>query len=165
MGACGNYCGSCGEDPNQIQTDKSIAAGAMGNHHLVSNHVKGGGMDHFGFDQGNQPANSYVLAQADGEVVDDEGRVAKGPIPLKNGAIYTGEWLNAQRDGHGNQVWPDKSKYEGFWRNDKANGQGKLVHADGDIYEGQWVNDKAHGKGTYSHANGAFYNGDWIDDK
>ena len=49
------------------------------------------------------------------------------------------------KDGYGQQVWPDGSKYEGEWREDYATGYGKLQHADGDIYEGQWFNDKAHG--------------------
>ena len=74
-------------------------------------------------------------AQAD-EQVDEFGRVNKGPFTLRNGATYTGQWLDGMRDGIGTQLWPDGSRYEGQWRNDKANGQGKLVHADGDIYEG-----------------------------
>ena len=28
-------------------------------------------------------------------------RIQKGPITLKNGATYTGDWLNNQRDGFG----------------------------------------------------------------
>jgi hypothetical protein len=28
------------------------------------------------------------------EEVDDEGRVTKGPVTLKNGATYQGQWLN-----------------------------------------------------------------------
>lgn len=75
------------------------------------------------------------LAQG-GEQADENGRVLKGPIHLKNQAVFTGQWLNNLRDGYGTQTWPDGSKYEGQWQNDKANGHGKLVHADGDIYEG-----------------------------
>lgn len=70
------------------------------------------------------------------EDVDEYGRVTKGPYTLKNGATYTGQWLDGMRDGYGTQLWPDGSRYEGMWSYDKANGQGKLVHADGDIYEG-----------------------------
>jgi hypothetical protein len=36
-------------------------------------------------------------------------------ITLENGAVYTGEWKNAMRDGKGVQIWPDESKYEGQW--------------------------------------------------
>lgn len=72
----------------------------------------------------------------DYEKVDQFGRVTKGPMTLKNGATYQGQWMSGLRDGYGVQLWPDGSRYEGNWRNDKANGQGKLVHADGDVYEG-----------------------------
>lgn len=62
-----------------------------------------------GMDDGNEP-------------VDEFGRVNKGPFTLRNGATYTGQWLDGQRDGMGTQLWPDGSRYEGQWRNDKANG-------------------------------------------
>jgi hypothetical protein len=40
------------------------------------------------------------------------------------------------KDGYGQQVWQDGSKYDGQWQRDQANGHGTLIHADGDIYEG-----------------------------
>ena len=58
----------------------------------------------------------------EGEQVDENGRVQKGPFTLRNGATYTGQWLDGMRDGIGQQLWPDGSRYEGQWRNDKANG-------------------------------------------
>jgi hypothetical protein len=33
------------------------------------------------------------------EQADKNGRISKGPFTLKNGAVYTGQWLNAMRDG------------------------------------------------------------------
>lgn len=89
--------------------------------------------------------NAAAVRNSAMEEVDDEGRVTKGPVTLKNGATYQGQWLNGQRDGYGVQLWPDGSRYEGLWMGDKANGNGKLVHADGDVYEGEWRNDKAEG--------------------
>jgi len=35
------------------------------------------------------------------EEVDEFGRVTKGPYTLKNGATYTGQWLDGMRDGYG----------------------------------------------------------------
>ena len=32
---------------------------------------------------------------------DDNNRVQRGPVTLKNGATYVGQWLNNQRDGYG----------------------------------------------------------------
>ena len=48
--------------------------------------------------------------------VDQDGRVTRPPYSLKNGATYTGQWLNEMRDGYGIQIWPDGSRYEGQWR-------------------------------------------------
>ena len=51
----------------------------------------------------------------EGEEVDENGRVIRGPCTLKNGAVYSGQWLNGIRDGYGSQMWPDGSRYEGCW--------------------------------------------------
>ena len=83
---------------------------------------------YIGGDQLNK--GSRVLGQGktdmrgttDREEVDEYGRVTKGPYTLKNGATYTGQWLEGMRDGYGTQLWPDGSRYEGMWQNDKANG-------------------------------------------
>ena len=65
--------------------------------------------------------NMDIRAEASDQV-DAYGRVTKGSITMKNGATYTGQWLNNMRDGYGTQLWPDGSRYEGQWANDKANG-------------------------------------------
>ena len=64
----------------------------------------------------NYENNDLVMPQEAGQ------REQREAVTLKNGAIYTGEWLNGMRDGFGSQKWPDGSRYEGFWINDKANG-------------------------------------------
>ena len=92
-------------------------------------------------------------------------KLNENPNPQANGSVYNGARVGGMKHGHGEQIWPDTSRYVGEWQNDQANGYGKLIHADGDIYEGQWLNDKAHGQGTYKHANGATYEGDWYEDK
>ncbi len=45
-----------------------------------------------------------------------------GPYTYENGIVYTGEWLDGMKDGYGEQIWPDGTRYEGEWRMDKANG-------------------------------------------
>ena len=35
------------------------------------------------------------------EQMDEFGRVTKGPYTLRNGATYTGQWLDGMRDGIG----------------------------------------------------------------
>jgi hypothetical protein len=56
------------------------------------------------------------------EMINNNQRQTYGPITLSNGAIYTGELLNGMKDGYGQQVWQDGSKYDGQWLMDKANG-------------------------------------------
>ena len=56
--------------------------------------------------------NMNIRAEASDQV-DAYGRVTKGSITMKNGATYTGQWLNNMRDGYGTQLWPDGSRYEG----------------------------------------------------
>ena len=165
---CTAYCAGCqddeqGEGRRVVVSEVSHAMkradqGETIREDYYIKQAKGGGMS---FQQEDTTPERENYAQND--PVDQ--RIKKGPFTLKNGAVYTGEWMNGMRDGYGSQVWPDSSKYEGDWRQDKANGRGKLIHADGDVYEGDWLNDKAHGYGTYSHANGALYEGDWFDDK
>ena len=44
-----------------------------------------------------QPArklNNAAVRNSAVEEVDEEGRVTKGPVTLKNGATYQGQWLN-----------------------------------------------------------------------
>lgn len=44
--------------------------------------------------------------------------------------------INGKRDGNGEQVWPNGTKYTGEWRNDQMNGQGRIEYANGNSYEG-----------------------------
>ena len=53
------------------------------------------------------------MRPGENEQVDEFGRVTKGPYTLRNGATYTGQWLDGMRDGIGTQLWPDGSRYEG----------------------------------------------------
>ena len=160
MGNCAGYCNGQGENGDgQITNNPFDKSVMINNSHSANNNQF---EDAYGDSKG---LVDDMHANTGNEKVDEFGRATKGPLTLKNGATYTGQWLGNMRDGIGTQLWPDGSQYDGEWRNDKANGQGKLVHADGDIYEGQWVNDKAEGMGTYSHANGAYYEGEWLDDK
>lgn len=49
------------------------------------------------------------------EMINNNQRQTYGPITLSNGAIYTGELLNGMKDGYGQQLWQDGSKYDGQW--------------------------------------------------
>ena len=61
-----------------------------------------------------EPLNENIEIRAEAnDHVDAYGRIKKGPITMKNGATYDGQWLNNMRDGVGTQLWPDGSRYEG----------------------------------------------------
>ena len=123
---------------------------------MISNYDDG--KDSFDLDdpkvQGEVKPKSTLKSQKTGvlmrtativETVTKNVRELKEPVTLDNGAVYTGEWMNGVRDGHGVQIWSDGEKYEGQWANREANGKGKFTHVNYDIYDGEWLEDKAHG--------------------
>ena len=79
--------------------------------------------------------------------------------------VYTGAWLNDQREGFGTYFYPDNSIYQGNWSNDMKEGWGKLTYADGSIYEGEFHHEKRHGQGVLLLVNGDRYEGMWFNDK
>lgn len=68
--------------------------------------------------------------------VDDQGRIAHNSVTLKNGSVYTGQWLDLTIDGYGKMVCKDGSEYLGNWYQNTPHGFGKLLNANGDTYEG-----------------------------
>lgn len=85
-------------------------------------------------------------------------------VRLKNGSIYSGEWLAGKRHGKGMLVWDDGSKYEGDWYENYSWGKGKLVYGENECYEGDFVKNCRHGIGKYV-CFGMTYSGDWQDDR
>ena len=52
--------------------------------------------------KGSRPLGANKMQEATpDEQVDEYGRVTKGPYTLRNGATYTGQWLDGMRDGIG----------------------------------------------------------------
>ena len=83
-----------------------------------------------------------------------------GPIRLKDGGIYQGQFHNEMKFGVGEIFYNDNSYYYGTFRDDVKNGVGRLVHAKGDFFEGDWENDIANGYGRYK-GDEAEYQGSW----
>ena len=65
--------------------------------------------------QGGPINNENGITQ---EIMNNNNRQKYGPITLSNGAIYTGELKAGMKDGDGQQIWLDGSKYNGYWRQD-----------------------------------------------
>ena len=88
----------------------------------------------------------------------------------QDGSKYDGQWRNGCRDGQGKCTYPTvhgdtaSGVYTGKWRRDKREGSGKFEFTNGDEYEGQWHGDLRHGKGICRYRSGEVYDGDWRDD-
>lgn len=82
---------------------------------------------------------------------------------VDRGVIYTGQWNNNLRHGLGRIVYPDGGRYYGAWSFDSKNGEGRYTYPDGSSYNGSWENDVKHGFGTYSFTDGSSFVGSFVD--
>ena len=63
-------------------------------------------------------------------------------MKLRNGEIFTGEWLNGKRHGIGILLFPNGDFYEGSFKNDRMDGFGKYtVKNKNKIFRGRWENN------------------------
>lgn len=76
---------------------------------------------------------------------------------------YFGYWNKKtnKKEGYGQQLYPDGSKYSGLWSKGIYQGQGRLISADGKYYAGNWREGKPDGIGTLGSIDGVIYKGDW----
>ena len=90
MGNCQGYCNSCGDESTQIKTlDASQIKHSI--REKDNNYAHGSFQTGMGrLQQDNYVINSALYGVQEGEEVDDEGRVTRGPVTLKNGSVYTG---------------------------------------------------------------------------
>ena len=75
--------------------------------------------------------------------------------------LYTGDWKNNKKEGHGIFFYKDGSCYDGLWKNNKRDGKGLMIYANEDIYEGNWKEDLKHGYGILEKKCGDKYYGFW----
>ena len=59
-------------------------------------------------------------------------------LTLINNIVYTGDWVNNQKQGNGNELYPDNAKYEGQFSSNTKHGQGTFTWPDGLIYKGDF---------------------------
>lgn len=81
-----------------------------------------------------------------------------------DGSIYHGYWNKStnNKEGYGQQVFQNGTKYEGFWREGLFEGEGRYIYENGDYYYGNWLSGNASGKGNFIGADGITYNGEWL---
>lgn len=74
---------------------------------------------------------------------DFKKKYTKGPVMLKNGDVYLGQWsfdfhkVKFYRNGYGKLYTNDGSKIEGFWGDFKTLRESRIFYPDGKIYVGQ----------------------------
>jgi len=112
----------------------------------------------------------------------------RGPVKLKDGSVYVGQWVHGRRCGKGRLYTAEKGLMEGYW-NGLLHLKGREIHPTGDMYEGeyvegkkqgygrfedltrknsyegQWREDKKHGKGTEQIEDGSVYEGNFDNDQ
>ena len=71
----------------------------------------------------------------------------------EDGTIYSGEYINAKRNGKGKLHHPENYDYEGEFYEDQLNGYGVMTKTHGkgkgNKYVGQFEANEKHGKGVY----------------
>jgi hypothetical protein len=111
-------------------------------------------------------ADPELRSSYEGGCVDGK---AEGQGTAKGTAVYTGEFHEGKKHGHGVKTWPWGDRYDGDFANDSKDGWGRYTWGArtlfaGDRYEGGFTNDKRNGYGIYVWASGDSYAGPWKDD-
>ena len=79
-----------------------------------------------------------------------------------NGDIYTGDFLNGRKHGHGLLKTPTKRTYDGDWEDDLPHGYGMNTFPNGKVYRGEFREGKPFGDGQWTYSDGRTYTGKWI---
>lgn len=97
----------------------------------------------------------------------------KGPMEyIETKEIYHGQYMERQRFGAGQCLYPENSIYYGQWVNDKQHGTGFMMYANqkNSYYFGNFKDGKRHGTGEFTFQSDEgktiwIYKGDFEDDK
>ena len=118
---------------------------------LVKARADGGSSDYA------HEAGAYTGAYANGKPN------GLGTVRYPNGSVYTGQWVDGRREGHGfEECIARGTVYEGQWKNDRKHGNGGYrLKKSGAVYDGEFFQDKKNGRGTCRFADGDVYTGQW----
>lgn len=78
-----------------------------------------------------------------------------------HGVMYTGQWKDGKRDGHGVYTYANGRTYTGQWKAGLRDGRGVLKFASGQQYDGEWKNDQREGWGVFQDSYNHRYEGEW----
>ena len=84
-----------------------------------------------------------------------------GKYRYGSGSVYTGQFVNGQREGKGKMAFANSNIYEGQFAQNKMQGEGTMTYSNGDKFSGQWLTDQPNGKGKYYFKSKERYEGDF----
>ncbi len=82
---------------------------------------------------------------------------------IEGSGVFTAGPVDQLRNGK--LIWPANSIYTGQWKDSQRSGHGTLTLQNGDIFEGEWVEGKRNGLGVLRGSDGSvLQEGEWCDD-
>src|SRR5690606_5928821 len=57
-----------------------------------------------------------------------------GKYRYSTGAVYTGQFVNGNREGKGKLIFPNNNVYDGQFSRNRINGEGSMSYSNGDRY-------------------------------
>ena len=75
--------------------------------------------------------------------------------------LYTGGFINGQREGAGTITMSGGFEYSGGWKAGEIDGEGVARYPNGDVYEGFFSKGQRQGRGLMRYASGEEYDGFW----
>nr|BAN64489.1 MORN repeat domain containing protein [Babesia bovis] len=106
---------------------------------------------------GGQPTKLNSLI----DVVSTNGLVERGPVVLKDGSVYCGQWKGKKRHGMGKHFAMDGTRYMGSFEDNMYSGMGDIRYVNGDKFKGYFKNGLKNGKGVMWYTNGDMFDGTW----
>ena len=97
----------------------------------------------------------------EGEI--EAGRIqGRGTLAVRSQAyLYSGDFLDNCKHGHGSEVWGDGRKFEGEFEHDLKAGFGEMTMADGSVYSGMFAADQFEGFGVLTRPGKFVYQGNF----
>ena len=83
----------------------------------------------------------------------------------EGGYIYSGEFVNNQKEGYGTIEWKDGAKYQGEFKENQINGYGIIEYPDDKFYQGEVRNGKMDGFGEFFWKDERKYIGNYKNDR
>ena len=83
----------------------------------------------------------------------------------EGGYVYSGEFVNNQKEGYGTIEWKDGAKYQGEFKENQINGYGIIEYPDDKFYQGEVRNGKMDGFGEFFWKDERKYIGNYKNDR